>query len=86
MFGPCKVCSEKDLRIADLTKQVDLLQTLVFPRKETTQSFMDSLEANKILSGDNEQVEIIITDEAAIAKEADELITGAYENEQMDYI
>lgn len=88
MFSKCKVCAEKDLRIADLIKQVDLLQTLVFPvKQDTRQAFMESLEANKILSGDTDPVEVRFAEDYSEAdqKEAQSLFNGDYD-EHVDFM
>lgn len=84
MFGPCKVCAEKDLRIADLQKQVDLLHTLVFPVKQNSeQAFLTSLEANKILGGETDQVDI--SEDESVLLEADSILNGNYD-EHVDYM
>lgn len=55
----CLVCKEKDNRIEDLKKQVDLLTSLAFPpRHENEKTFMASIEANKLLEGSTEQVQL----------------------------
>lgn len=82
MFGKCKVCTEKDLRIADLQKQIDLLHTLVFPSKQDTrQAFIQSLEANKILGGDSDPIEVRFSEDYSEAdkKEAESLFNGDYD-------
>lgn len=73
----CKVCAEKDKRIEDLSKQVDLLSRLCFPTgKEPARAFQDSLEANKILDGSSEQI--------TIDQDAEDSVGDA--SEQVDYI
>lgn len=56
----CKVCTEKDARIVDLQKQIQLLTSAAFPSSISNHdAFVRSLEANKILSGDTStQIEI----------------------------
>lgn len=52
----CKVCLEKDKMIAELTKQVELMRSIIYPSSITnSQAFMQSLEANKILSGETHE-------------------------------
>lgn len=82
MFSKCKVCAEKDLRIADLQKQVDILHTLVFPAKlDHKQAFIESLEANKIMGADSDSVEIRFSDDYSEAdqREAESLFNGDYD-------
>lgn len=82
VFMACKVCAEKDLRIGDLQKQVDILHTLVFPGKlDQRQSFIESLEANKIMGADSDPVEIKFSEDYSEAdqREAESLFNGDYD-------
>lgn len=55
----CKVCTEKDKLISELTKQVEFMKAMAFPSHvSNSQAFMQSLEANKILSGETDQITI----------------------------
>lgn len=59
----CRVCTEKDARIADLQKQLKLLTAVAFPHTlSNTEAFIQTMEANKILGGDtSDQIEIPIS-------------------------
>ncbi len=63
----CKVCAEKEARISDLLKQVELLQRLTFPPQAPGRLPLIELEANKILSGDTDD---------AVEVEADSILDG----------
>lgn len=55
----CKICIEKDKMIAELSKQIGILRTLAYPSSVTnSQAFIQSLEANKILGGETETVNL----------------------------
>lgn len=59
----CKVCIEKDKMISELSKQIDILRTLAYPsHTENAQAFIQSLEANKVLGGETNIVELSSTD------------------------
>jgi hypothetical protein len=49
----CKVCLEKDKRIADLKSQIDFYKTMLRPGENLSAVH---LEANKILEGANEPI------------------------------
>lgn len=82
MFGPCKVCAEKDLRIADLKKEIEFLKMLVSP----TQSSLPvlSMEENIILGGaGTEEIIPPITPEEfekaeRLERERDAVLSGNY--------
>lgn len=75
----CQVCLEKDKRIEDLSKQVELLHSLALPKKETLSVFTTSLEANKLLDGSSDQVQIPLTlEQQKINEEAYQLLSGSY--------
>lgn len=48
MFGRCKVCEQKDLRIEELKAQIDFLKVMLQPSAMPTAV---NIEANKILDG-----------------------------------
>lgn len=55
----CKVCIEKEKRIEDLQKQLNLLYSIAFPSQlSNQQAFLQSLEVNKVLGGETDQVQV----------------------------
>ena len=84
MWGKCKVCAEKDQRIADLKSFIETLT----PHDTGSVIPLVTMEANKILSGDQDISSL--TDEnaldlidvererAAVQSERDRLLSGNY--------
>jgi hypothetical protein len=62
----CKVCAEKDQRIADLKAHITQLSQLVTPSNSSDEIPIRSLEADAILSG---QQHVIHVDEAEVPKD-----------------
>jgi hypothetical protein len=54
----CKVCAEKDQRIADLKAHITQLSSLVTPNNAPDEVPMRALEADAILSGQQHVIEI----------------------------
>lgn len=55
----CKVCIEKEKRIEDLQKQLNLLYSVAFPSQlSNQQAFLQSLEVNKVLGGETDQITV----------------------------
>ncbi len=84
MFN-CKVCVEKTNRIADLHKQIEFLKSFQGP--PTPGAYARDLEADAILSGQNDIIEISghnIADETTLSEaedlssERDRILTGTY--------
>ena len=79
MFGPCKVCLEKDARIADLKTYIKSLEKLVlFPNSSKTEIPEVHVEADRVMSASDlisdEQRRQILESE----NEANSLLTGTY--------
>lgn len=75
MFGKCKVCAEKDARIADLKAQIASLHNLLQPVRAPANPEVHH-EANAVLNGVNEQIEPELSPE--ILAERDALLSGTY--------
>lgn len=76
MFGKCKVCAEKDKRIADLRAEIESLRTLVFPAVAKKSVSLVDLERDKLLSANSDFVPPTNFD---LEQEAAAIITGAYD-------
>lgn len=80
MFS-CKLCNEKDRRIADLLAQIEMLRALVLPPKTSAPIPLFALEADKALSAtddrpsDPEELKRL----SAIEAEREALLSGTYE-------
>jgi len=77
----CKVCAEKDLRIADLKAHIEALS----PTRNDYKIPLVSIEADQCLSGSNEIIEISNEEveqmspaDQAILSERDRLLSGNY--------
>lgn len=83
MFGPCKVCMEKDKRTQTLQSEVDFLRKLVRPNVSNSITAVE-LEADGVMSGQTEQIVIQTHEEydreeqARILAERDDLLNGTY--------
>lgn len=87
MFGACKVCLEKDKRIADLKEQIKALNLQLIP---TPQTKYYEMEQDFALSGGGEETvrtptSITAEDEkqrderlALIQLEQDQILSGSY--------
>lgn len=88
MFGKCRVCAEKDKqigdkdsRIADLKAQIEDLRSLVLPKNTPGVIPLVSLEADAIMSGKDEAIEIPDAQRAEldeIQSEATRILSGTY--------
>lgn len=52
MFGPCKVCAEKDKRIDDLKEQIQALKLIITPSTKVSHY---EVEQDILLSGGGEE-------------------------------
>jgi hypothetical protein len=77
VFGRCKVCAEKDHRIFDLQEQIQNLRSLVYPAGNQGVIPTVQIEANHILDGAQQDIEMT-AEEARIDEEANALLTGNY--------
>ena len=85
MFGPCKVCLEKDKTLSVLRDEVVFLRKQI-ARPEFSSSYVlgQELEADGIISGTTDQIEIqthkqVLTDEQrAELAERDAILSGEY--------
>jgi len=73
----CKVCEEKDKRVADLAEQVGYLRTLLSPPRAKTNLEVHQ-EANAILNGVNEQILADVPTDPAVLAEREALLSGTY--------
>jgi hypothetical protein len=83
MFGPCKVCEEKDKRIVDLQAQIKTLTSLVAPTGHVLNPVVPEvhIEADRALSGsdqvsDYQRLQILESEE--VMAEANAILTGSY--------
>ncbi len=58
MFGDCKVCKEKDKRISDLITQIEFLKDLAHTPINNKSIPDNTLEADAVISGHQESIEI----------------------------
>lgn len=83
MFGPCKVCSEKDKTLAVLRDEVAFLRKQI-ARPEVRNTVSVEYEADGLLSGQQDQIEIqtrqeaLSEEDAAILAERDAILSGNY--------
>lgn len=77
----CKVCAEKDERIKDLQKQVEAFRSLVLAPQLSPYSEMSLREANIVLDGGDELLEVPNPTDREMAA----LLTGNYDNAQVDF-
>lgn len=85
MFGPCKVCAEKDKRILNLEDQILYFKSVLHPEPKTKKYEM---ETDFIMDGGGrEQLATPISQEAqakmdeqlqAIQDEQDKILSGTY--------
>lgn len=80
MFGKCKVCSEKDKRIADLQEQILHLRELCVPQSNPYNEPLVSREADATLSASTEMLTVPASQEKEVqeykkAQEEDEIIS-----------
>lgn len=81
MFGPCKICKEKDARIYDLKSQLETLRKLVFTPTSASSIPVLSLEADRILSGSDESTSLTkaqIEEMNEIESERSRLLSGTF--------
>ena len=78
----CKVCTEKDLRIADLKEHIRALS----PHNKASEIPLLHIEADKIMSGSDEVMEVtseevrgMSEEDLRILSERDRLLSGNYE-------
>ena len=81
MFGPCKICIEKEKRIAELKEEVEFLRAMLLPNSNGK---IVNLEANNILSGSQAMIDIPeygndkIREQEEINREAERIMNGTY--------
>lgn len=93
MFGPCKVCAEKERRVLALESEIAFLRTLVRPDvpKNSHRPTAEQLEADALFSGQTHEVIIdeqsrfiedplprLSAEEQAAAAERDAILSGTY--------
>lgn len=78
MFGKCRVCEAHTKHIDSLRSEVESLRRLALP--QTNSLPMIEMEADAILSGRQDQIEIPSYEEQRkIDTEASQLLSGSYE-------
>jgi hypothetical protein len=84
MFGNCKVCAEKDKRVASLEEQIAFLRGLLHPAVDNSNIPESVQEANGILDAQDRPIEIQTYAAATIAlseeelAERDAILSGSY--------
>lgn len=90
MFGKCKVCLEKDRRIADLHEQILHLRSLAIPQSNPYNEPLVNREADATLSASTEILTVPASqnkeveeykkaqEEDDIISERDRLLSGTY--------
>lgn len=80
MFGPCKICLEKDKRIEDLKADNARLWALSNPNRLTVTVPSIHQEADRIMSGghDSQSVPEADPETQAIIDEANRILSGNY--------
>jgi hypothetical protein len=93
MFGPCKVCAEKDKRVSSLEAEITFLRSLVRPDapKNAHRPTAEQLEADALFSGQTSQIYIdeqsrliedpsprLSAEEEAAVAERDAILSGSY--------
>lgn len=76
LFGHCKLCQEKNARIADLKAQVARLERLVFPPVAHASAVLPALDAPEDAQG--ETVTLTVPSWEAVNFEANKILTGTY--------
>jgi len=56
MFGPCKVCAEKERRVSTLESEVTFLRTLVFKPVNNERTPFSNFEANGLMDGNDQEI------------------------------
>lgn len=55
----CKACAAKDAHLEALKKEIETLRAVAYPHlMSNAQAFMRSLEVNKVLGGELDQIEL----------------------------
>lgn len=84
MFGPCKVCAEKDKRVSSLESEIAFLRNLVRPPVNNSRISSLEYEADGVVSGVTDQIEIQTYQQAsadedqAILEERNAILSGNY--------
>jgi hypothetical protein len=81
MWGRCRVCAEKDKRISDLHDLCARLFAVVSPPQASHRVPVVQIEADALLSGRDEQVDVSPDQRAewdAIRAEANSILSGTY--------
>lgn len=84
MFGPCKVCAEKDKRVVSLENEIAFLRTLVRPTINNDKLSVVEYEADGVVGGATDQIEIqtyqhaSAEEDEAILAERNAILSGNY--------
>lgn len=82
MFGKCQSCDAHMAHIESLKAQIEMLTKLALPHTTVTQqNYTESLEADKLLSGNYSEPTY---QESTRDISVDELLSGTYGNDQTD--
>lgn len=74
----CSTCVEKEYRIKDLLEQVSFLRAMVHPTHISSEVSPQTIEADKVLSGNDESVEYHIHN-----LEAAKIMSGMWDSDQV---
>ena len=79
----CKACEAKQSHIEDLRKQIADLRTLALPKQDASVIPLVQLEADAVLSGTTDVIQVNTTDPQeddaeAIQSEASRILAGTY--------
>jgi len=77
----CKVCQEKNARIAELKDEIEYLRSLVFPNNDPYKITFNEREADALLTADvpvREESEDELKQAANELAERDKILTGNY--------
>jgi hypothetical protein len=82
LFFKCRVCAEKDLRIADLQAQVETLKALATPPTSASRIPLLTLEADAVMNGAHEPIKVENSEKnefQRIESEAYRLLSGTWD-------
>jgi hypothetical protein len=82
LFFKCRVCAEKDLRIADLQAQVETLKAFATPPTSASRIPLLTLEADAVMNGDHEAIRVEDTEKKEferIENEAYRILSGTWD-------
>jgi hypothetical protein len=82
VFGGCRVCLEKEKRIADLQQELAFMRSMVSPPIDNSSVPFEELEANLVMDG--QQDVITIDRDFELSREVDRIFSGNYDEQIND--